>query len=465
MPTTYSNSLRLALLGNGEDSGTWGQLTNTNLGTLLEQSITGVITVDLSSSNVTLTSYNGVSDQSRNAVIVVTGTQVATNNVIIPNVPKMYLVNNTSSYQIGIQVSGGSTYICPVGMFTQVYCDGAGNVVGITSFNVTSLTVQNALTLIGAGTQLVSTGTGAWQMPVGTTAQRPTGAAGLIRLNSTTSNPEWYDVTTSSWLQFSQPAGYSVNYLVVGGGGGGGGGSGGGGGAGGLITSTTTLSAGVSYTITIGSGGAGGPSTSNGAVGVNSSFSAFATALGGGYGQGNAGGGSGGSGGPGGSGGGGFGGGGGSGTGGSGTGGQGFNGGNGSTQAAGGGGGAGAAAGNASPQNPSPGGSGLGITTSGGLVYYSGGGGGGTLNGVGAAGGLGGGGAGGFTTVGVAGSSNTGGGGGGGGGSSGSYAGGNGGSGIVIIAYFGSQRGTGGTVTSSGGYTIHTFTTSGTYNA
>ena len=40
-----------------------------------------------------------------------------------------------------------------------------------------------------------------------------------------------------------------------------------------------------------------------------------------------------------------------------------------------------------------------------------------------------------------------------------------GGSGIVIISYAGSQRGTGGTVTSSGGFTIHTFTSSGTYNA
>jgi hypothetical protein len=43
--------------------------------------------------------------------------------------------------------------------------------------------------------------------------------------------------------------------------------------------------------------------------------------------------------------------------------------------------------------------------------------------------------------------------------------GGSGGSGVVIIRYLGSQRGTGGTVTSSGGYTIHTFTSSGTYTA
>ena len=42
---------------------------------------------------------------------------------------------------------------------------------------------------------------------------------------------------------------------------------------------------------------------------------------------------------------------------------------------------------------------------------------------------------------------------------------GNGGSGIVIVAYIGPQRGTGGTVTSAGGYTYHTFTSSGTFTA
>jgi hypothetical protein len=65
------------------------------------------------------------------------------------------------------------------------------------------------------------------------------------------------------------------------------------------------------------------------------------------------------------------------------------------------------------------------------------------------------------------GTANTGGGGGGAGGttSASAYAGANGGSGIVIIRYVGTQRGTGGTITSSGGFTIHTFTSSGTYVA
>jgi hypothetical protein len=62
----------------------------------------------------------------------------------------------------------------------------------------------------------------------------------------------------------------------------------------------------------------------------------------------------------------------------------------------------------------------------------------------------------------TAGLANTGGGGGGG---SQSSSGLSGGSGVVIVRYLGSQRATGGTVTSSGGFTIHTFTTSGTFTS
>jgi hypothetical protein len=351
-------------------------------------------------------------------------------------------------------------------LYVIVYDGTQFQVVGVSATTFANLTISGVLTLSGAGVQLTSSGTGAWKMPVGTTGQRPTGAAGLIRLNTTTGNPEWYDTTTSSWLQFSQPAGYTVNYLIASGGGGGGGGSGGGGGAGGLLTGTTSLSSGVAYTITIGSGGAGGTTNTDGTIGVVSS-ALTVSPVGGGYGQGSVGG-SGGSGGAGGSGGGGFGGGGGTGSGGTGTSGQGFGGGNGATQAAGGGGGSSVAAANAAAQNPSAGGAGSANSISGSSVTYAGGGGGGTLNtggSTGGAGGAGGGGLGGYTAAGAAGSANSGGGGGGGGGSGSNYAGGNGGSGIVIITYLGSQRGTGGTVTSSGGYTIHTFTSSGTYNA
>ena len=105
------------------------------------------------------------------------------------------------------------------------------------------------------------------------------------------------------------------------------------------------------------------------------------------------------------------------------------------------------------------GGAGLAFSTSGASVTYAGGGGQSDNVGTVTAGGIGGGGTGVNGANGANGSPNTGG---GGGGSRGG-AGGTGGSGIVIVRYYGPQKATGGTITSVGGYTIHTFTTSGTF--
>ena len=394
--------------------------------------------------------------------------------------PASYTPNFIDVYQNGVHL-GAADYTATNGTtVTLTAAATSGDLLTFVSFSVSS--VLNAIPAQagaivasylagGAASQAfldaaTGTGTGALKLPVGTTAQRPTGQAGLIRQNSTTGNPEWFDTTTSQWLQFSQPAGYLVNYLVVAGGGGGSVNSGGGGGAGGLLMTSATLSSGTSYTITIGAGGAGGvaPTNGSGANGVsgsNSVFNTVATAIGGGFGGSLTAGGSGGSGG------------GSSGAGGSGTAGQGNAGGSGQ----GGGGGAGAAGGGLTggtfPTSGVGGLGGVGVSSSisGTATYYAGGGGGtgdprGTAAGTGGNGGGGNGSAVGGANAG-SGTANTGGGGGascyGNGGSQGN--GGNGGSGIVIISYLGSQRGTGGTVTSSGGYTIHTFTSSGTYTA
>lgn len=272
-----------------------------------------------------------------------------------------------------------------------------------------------------------------------------------------------YVDATQGWIAYSgfssSPIGaYSGNYLVVGSGGGGGKGliatdNGAGGGAGGVLTGSYSFVPGVAYTITIGLGGA---SDTNG---NNSSISSVATGIGGGRGGSpsipNAPG-SGGSGGGGSSN---------STSGAAGTGGQGNAGGTGVSAYPGGGGGAGAVGGNGINLTKSgDGGAGVSSSISGAAVNYGGGGGGGGSASAAGAGGLGGGGAGNATT-GTAGTANTGGGGGGGGGSGASNLGGAGGSGIVIIAYAGAQRGTGGTITTAGGYTIHTFTSSGTFNA
>ena len=258
-----------------------------------------------------------------------------------------------------------------------------------------------------------------------------------------------------------------VEVLVVAGGGSGGGSTAGGGGAGGLIyNSAYQLTNAAAITVTVGAGGAGVPQTTVGNDGSNSVFGAL-TAIGGG-GGGMTNGLTGAIGRNGGSGGGGahyssmnFG------TPGTATPGQGNNGGNGSTgnQGAfpsGGGGGAGAVGGDATNSKSGNGGNGLTFSISGTSTTYAGGGGGGSSS-NGGNGGTGGGAAG--TSNGTAGgtaTANTGGGGGGGWYYSGG-SGGAGGSGIVIVRYPGLPAATGGTITYINGYTIHTFTTSGTF--
>jgi len=260
----------------------------------------------------------------------------------------------------------------------------------------------------------------------------------------------------------------SANFLVVAGGGAGGPvTSGGGGGAGGYQTSTFTLSTLNTYSITVGAGGASATTGSLGANGSNSVISGTGlttvTSVGGGGGgrqSGTINGAAGGSGG------------GGSynaGAGGAGTSGQGNNGGSHNGAAVGcgaGGGGAGAAGSNITSSSGANGGIGLASSISGSSVYYAGGGGGGSnggSTGVGT-GGTGGGGNGSNNgaTVGTAGTVNTGGGGGGAGDAT-NPTGFAGGSGIVIISYASATpKFVGGTLTTSGGNQIHTFTSSGT---
>ena len=322
-----------------------------------------------------------------------------------------------------------------------------------------SFTVADTYTQTAADARFVGkdSSTGAATMPVGTTAQRPaTPTTGMYRLNSTTGVPEFYSVANSLWIAMTSTS-FDVETLTIAGGGGGGTAPrGGGGGAGGMVSQSLLFSMGQAYSITVGAGGAAG------VAGSNSSISTLVSAIGGGRGgtytsPGPSSGGSGGGGGA-------------AQSGASGTAGQGNAGGAGATgtyDAGGGGGGAGAVGGNHSGGNyGGTGGAGLASSISGSSVTYAGGGGGATGSGpisYAGPGGAGGGGMGGYSsTAGVAGTANSGG---GGGGAPNGAAGGAGGSGVVIIRYLGEQRATGGTVTSSGGYTIHTFTTSGTFTA
>lgn len=124
MASTYSTSLKLELIGQGEQSGTWGVTTNNNFGNLVEQAITGVQTISMSNATYTLQSYDGALDEARNAVLVIGGTNLAGQDLIAPAVEKLYTLRNISGANVTIKTSGGNGVAVANNSYAQVYCDG-----------------------------------------------------------------------------------------------------------------------------------------------------------------------------------------------------------------------------------------------------------------------------------------------------------------------------------------------------
>jgi hypothetical protein len=133
----------------------------------------------------------------------------------------------------------------------QTFIDAAGVVDG----SVTAIKMGSDAPL--GVSDKVNTSTGYFDLPVGTTAQRPgSPATGMVRYNSTTGNPEWYSVPFGSWVNFSDVAGLAVTAYAWGGGGGGGHNGSGTGGGGGAAVGTFTAPGGSAYAVVIGGGGA-----------------------------------------------------------------------------------------------------------------------------------------------------------------------------------------------------------------
>jgi hypothetical protein len=153
MASTFSPSLRLELIGDGDQSGIWGQTTNNNLGALVEQAITGVVNISMIDANYTLTNFNGVTDEARNAVLVFTGTLSTTRNIIAPLTEKTYtIVNNTTGgFAIQIIGSSGTGVSIPNGMSTQVYCNGT-NYVALQNGVPGNFTANGNMSVIGNAT-------------------------------------------------------------------------------------------------------------------------------------------------------------------------------------------------------------------------------------------------------------------------------------------------------------------------
>jgi hypothetical protein len=164
MPSTYSPNLRIELIGTGEQSGTWGTTTNTNLGTLIEDAISGYVSVSVTSANQALTAVDGGADQSRNMTLNLTTTTSAAFNVYIPPAEKFYVVRNSSAYDatiycstvIGNTTAAGTGVTVLAGTTTMVFADGTNVASSLTAFSGSLIVSANSSTPALRVTQLGS---------------------------------------------------------------------------------------------------------------------------------------------------------------------------------------------------------------------------------------------------------------------------------------------------------------------
>ena len=264
MASTYSD-LKIELIGTGEQSGTWGTTTNTNLGTALGEAITGSATVDFASAadvTITLTNVN-TTQSARNLRLNITESSTGVGyvgNLILGSgcqIEKLYLINNAGTGAKTIKNTTGTGIAVPAGKTMFVFNDGTNVVDAVSYFSgtvvsssatITGGTINNTTigastastgaftTLTASGTlgvtgnatftndltvngnttlgnasgdtitlnaatasvpnNLYFSGTGTIRIPNGTTGQRPSPAAGMIRYNTTSGLFEGY---TTQW--------------------------------------------------------------------------------------------------------------------------------------------------------------------------------------------------------------------------------------------------------------------------
>ena len=159
MSSTFSN-LKFEIIGNGEQSGTWGTTTNSNIGTAIEQAIVGMATLDsgdFTANVATLTLSNTTALQDARALClnIAAGAVSAAGTINVPAIQKPYIIINDSSYAVTVKVSGQTGVAVPSGKRTVVYNNGTD--VGDQISYLSSLTLLTPLPIASGGTGSSST--------------------------------------------------------------------------------------------------------------------------------------------------------------------------------------------------------------------------------------------------------------------------------------------------------------------
>lgn len=181
MSSTYSTNLAIELIGTGDQSGAWGTTTNSNLGTLIEQAISGYTTQAITDGADTVLTMNpGASAVVRNMVIECTGTLTAARNLVVPANKKLYFIyNNTSGgFAVTVKVSGLTGVSVPNGAKVILASNGT-DIVSITNYQA-ALTLGTALAVASGGTGAGTFTSGGLLRGNGTSALSVASAADVV---------------------------------------------------------------------------------------------------------------------------------------------------------------------------------------------------------------------------------------------------------------------------------------------
>ena len=134
MPSTYTSNGGIELVANGEQSGTWGTTTNTNM-QIIDRLTNGVGAITLSGTTHTLTTTDGALSDGQYKVLVFGGSPSGANTVTVtPNdQDKQFFVVNSSGQNVVISQGSGANVTIANGASDIIYCDGAGSGAAVVS--------------------------------------------------------------------------------------------------------------------------------------------------------------------------------------------------------------------------------------------------------------------------------------------------------------------------------------------
>lgn len=155
MSSTYSPNLAIELIGTGDQAGTWGTTTNTNLGTLIEQAISGYFQYTCSGGIDTITIPGGVSGVARNMYLELVGTGGGT--LLVPINKKLYFIYNATAATITVKVNGQTGVPVPAGRKVSLVCNGT-DVVIATNYMISPTFTTPALGTPASGVMTNVTG-------------------------------------------------------------------------------------------------------------------------------------------------------------------------------------------------------------------------------------------------------------------------------------------------------------------